>query len=174
MGVLHAKAPEVQTITEMVEGSTLVVFADFRGMSVGSTTQLRKALRGVGAQLRVVKNTLAFRALQQLDIDIAGHILEGPSALVYTNGDVVTVAKTLSKFKSGTEFFKLKGGVIERRFISDKQVDHLASLPSREELIAQALRAMKSPITGFVTVAAGPLRGFVTCVDGIRKQKESN
>lgn len=171
VAVQHPKEPLVDSIHSLIEASSLVVFADFRGLSVGSTTELRKELRTVGAQLKVIKNTLASRALNRMNIEVDQVVLEGPSAIVYTNGDAVSVAKTLTKFKSSTEFFSVKGGLIDRRFISGKQVDYLASLPSREELIAKVLRAMNAPITGFVTVASGPIRGFVTCVDGIRKQQ---
>jgi len=144
----------------------------FRGITVNQVTELRRRIREKGGHYVVVKNTIALRAT-------AGHPLEqlkehfsGPTAIAFSVGDPVAIAKVLSEFKKEAPVLEFKAGLLEGQPVAANQIDEIASMPSREELIAKLLYLMQSPITSFVRVlaAVGP-RSLATVLDQVSKKK---
>ena len=145
---------------------------DFRGLDVDGATDLRRKLREQEASFRVVKNRIALRAVEELPLNKLGDAFVGQTAIAYTEGDVVGLAKALKEFAKEYETPQFKAGVVDGEPISIEEFEQLAELPGREALIGKALYLMQYPVSGFVTALSGILRGFVTALDQIRDNKE--
>lgn len=166
------KVAVVQELADKMTRGQGIVLTDFRGLTVKEMTELRAQLRKAGVEFRVVKNTLTLLAARQAQIEGLEPVLEGPTAIAVSYDDPVAPAKLLSEFAKKHEALQIKGGILNGRAISVDEVKALASLPSREELIAKVLGGLKSPITGLVYVLHGTLASLVYALEAIRKQKE--
>ena len=149
------------------------ILVDFQRLNVEGATNLRRKLRESDAHLKVVKNTTALRAIEGLPLAALEDVFVGQTAIAYTGGDVVTLAKTLREFAKEFETPTFKAGIVDGEPISAEEFDTLAQLPPREQLIAKALYLMNYPLTGLVTALNGILQGFVVALDQIREQKEA-
>ena len=149
-----------------------VFLIGFRGISVAQVTELRRRIREQGGHYVVVKNTVALRAVEGRTLGQLGEHFSGPTAVVFSLGDPVALAKVLTDFVKEAPVLEFKAGLIEGRPVAANQVGEIAAMPSREQLLAKLLYLMKSPITRFVRVldAAGPRR-LATVVDQIAKSK---
>lgn len=170
MPTMH-KEELVAEIKDRFSGSEAVIMADYRGLSVKEMQQLRNAVREVGGDIKVYKNTLTEIAIRELALPNMDAYLEGPTAFVFIAEDPVAPAKALSDFAKAHKALDLKGGLVANRVVDSAGVKAIASLPSREELIAKLLGTMQNPLTGTVRVLAGPARAFATVLDAIAKQK---
>ncbi len=148
------------------------ILVDFKGLDVAGAIDLRRKLRADEAQFKVVKNSIVRRAIEDLPLGELKEILIGQTAIAYTEGDVVSLAKTLREFGKEFETPSFKGGIVDGVPISAEEFEQLAKLPPREELIGKALYLMNYPITGLVTALGGILRSVVTVLDQIRDKKE--
>jgi len=166
-----AKEEKVRTIKADLEKATAVWVVDYRGLTVKESESLRGAIREADAQLKVLKNTLTQRALAELELPTMDEILAGPSAFVFTNGDPVAAAKTLKKFGKENKNLVIKGGIMEGREVNADQVQAIAELPSREELIAKLLGTLQNPMQGMVRVLNGPMESFARVLDSIKDTK---
>ncbi|MFA5809810.1 MAG: 50S ribosomal protein L10 [Thermoleophilia bacterium] len=167
------KAAKVAELTEMVKGSTAMLLADYRGISVAEARELRSELKEVGARYEVTKNTLMIRAAEEAGVsDIKEH-LQGPTAIAFCSEDAVNPARVLVKFAKALKTLEIKGGILEGKLIDVEKIKFLASLPPREVLLSQLLGAMQGPIRGLAIVCAGPIRGLVTVLTRIQEQKEA-
>jgi len=164
------KAAMIEEVSALANAQSIVV-AEYRGLSVDSVTKLRKNARGQGVQLRVLKNTLARRALNGTSFEKLGDKLVGP--LVYGfSADPVAAAKVISAFAKDNDKLVVKAGAMPNVVMDDKGVKALASLPSREELLASLMATMQAPIGQFVrTLNEVPAR-FVRTVAAVRDAKE--
>ncbi|MBX5436899.1 MAG: 50S ribosomal protein L10 [Alicyclobacillaceae bacterium] len=154
MGVQReAKAQVVQEVAERLTGSAAAVVTDYRGLNVAEVTELRKRLREAGVEYRVVKNTLCRLAVdrikEQVDLEPLKAYLTGPTAIAFSKDDPVAPAKILNDFARTYKALELKGGVVEGRVVSAQDVVNLASLPSREGLLAMLLSVLQAPIRNF-------------------------
>jgi len=165
------KEQTVAEIKERFANATAVILVDYRGLTVKELQQLRGKLRESGSELRVYKNTLTEIAMRELAMPDLGSLLEGPSAFTFTYGDPVAPAKALVAYQKDHKALELKGGFIERSVVNAEGVKSLASLPSREELVAKLLGTMQNPVGGFVRVLAGPAGAFARVVKAIADQK---
>ena len=160
-------------LQQKLEGASAFYLTDFTGLSVKQMTQFRARLRKQGVEYVVVKNTLAQRALQGLDVpDVAG-FFTGPTGLVIGRDDAVAAAKALTDF--AREFGDrpaVKVGVVERREVSADQVKKLADLPPREVLLAQIAGGLQAPMARLAGGMSQLLAGFARAVDALRQQKE--
>jgi large subunit ribosomal protein L10 len=165
------KAAMIEEVSALVANAQSIVVAEYRGLSVDSVTKLRKNARGQGVQLRVLKNTLARRALNGTSFEKLGDKLVGP--LVYGfSADPVAAAKVISAFAKDNDKLVVKAGAMPNVVMDDKGVKALASLPSREELLASLMATMQAPIGQFVrTLNEVPAR-FVRTVAAVRDAKE--
>lgn len=167
------KEETVRELTQKLESAVGAVVTDYRGLNVAEVTVLRAKLREAGVDYKVVKNTLARLAAKNAGLEDLYTYLEGPTAIAFSNQDPVAPAKILSDFAKDHKALEIKGGLLEGKVISLDQVKALADLPSREELLAQILRAMQGPMYGFANVLQGTIRNLVYVLEAVRKQKEA-
>lgn len=167
------KVAVVEELTQKFQQSAAAIFTDYRGLDVKSITELRKRLSEGGVEYRVVKNTLTLLAAKAAQIEGAERLLTGPTAIAFNPTDPVAPAKILSQFAKENKALEIKGGILDGTVIDAAEVEKLASLPSREELLAQVLMRMQGPVYGLVNVLHGTLRGLVYALDAIRREKEA-
>lgn len=167
------KQETVVEIKGLLAESEAVLLVEYRGLTVKQISALRGELRKVDSSMVVYKNRLTEIALRELAMPSLGTLLEGPTAFVFVSGDPVASAKALRTFAAGNDKLVLKGGLLGAQVLDATAVDKLATLPSREELIAKLLGTLQNPMRGVVSVMAGPARGLVTALDAIAKQKSA-
>ena len=168
---LEEKKAVVEEIAAQVAGAKGIVLAEFRGLEVGNMTELRRRARGSGVYLRVLKNTLARRAVRDTPFAKLADQMVGP--LVYgISSDPVATAKVMNEFAKGNDKFVIKAGAMPNAVISAKEVAALASLPSREELLAKLLATMQAPIAQFVRTLNEVPSKFVRTLAAVRDAKE--
>lgn len=172
--VLEQKKKAVAELSEDLKTARTGVIVSYKGITVEADTKLRKELRESGSKYKVVKNTLLRLALKEAGIEGLDDVLQGTTAVAVHSEDYVAPARILSKFAGSSDKFEIKAGFIDGKFAAKDEIKTLASLPSKEELVAQVLRGLNSPISGFVTVLNGTMRGLVVALNAIaEKQKES-
>ncbi len=169
----HMKEQQVEEIKNKFDGSNAAILTDYRGLNVAEATELRKQLREAGVEYKVLKNTLTKIAINNSGLEDLNEYLEGPVAIAFSEIDPVAPAKILSKFAKEHNNLEIKVGVLEGNVVNKEQLKMLADLPSREELLAQVLRAMQGPISGFANVLQGNIRNLVYVVEAVRKEKEA-
>jgi large subunit ribosomal protein L10 len=170
---LEAKEAVVTELTEKLRAAHAFYLTDFSGLNVKSITDLRRRLRKAGVEYLVVKNTLAERALQGSALpDIAEHF-RGPTAIAIGHKDPVTPAKVLSDFaREHDNKPVVKGGIVERRAVTAAQIDALAKLPPREELLAQLAGALAAPMAQLAYMLQAKLYEMAGLLDALRASRE--
>ncbi len=161
----------VAEIKDRFNGSEAVIMADYRGLTVKEMQQLRVAVREAGGEVKIYKNSLTEIAIRELALPNMDEYLAGPTAFIFIAEDPVAPAKALSTFAKEHQALELKGGFVQSQVIDAAKVKAIATLPSREELVAKLLGTMQNPLTGTVRVLSGPARAFATVLDAIAKQK---
>jgi large subunit ribosomal protein L10 len=165
------KVAAVEELKANFSGNTIAIATKYQGVTVEQVTKLRSKLREQKVTFKVYKNTLAKRALDELDLSGAALFMDGPTAWAFCD-DPVAPAKILKDFAKEVDKVAMQGGILEGKPISAAQLDSLASLPSREQLLAQLVGTFAAPIRKFLgTVEAVP-RNFANVLDQIKKQKE--
>ena len=165
------KTAAVSEFRERVENSQIAVATKFIGIKAGKATELRKKLRDEGVQLKVYKNTLVQRALDEMGLTDASKFLDGPVAWAFCD-DPVAPAKILKEFNKETPLVDMNGGILEGDIIEKAQLEALASLPSKDVLLGQVVGTIAMPLRNFVGVMSAVPRNFVNVLEQIRKQKE--
>ncbi|MCX8007884.1 MAG: 50S ribosomal protein L10 [Coriobacteriia bacterium] len=165
------KAALVAEIKDRFIGSSGVLMADYRGLTVKQMQGLRAKLRDAGAELKVYKNTLAEIAVRELALPSMDALLEGPTVFVFATGDPVPAAKVLADFAKDSKVLEMKGGFVDGAVIGAEQVKALASLPSREVLVAQVMGLLVSPVRGFMSMCNAPAGAFARAVKAVADQK---
>lgn len=165
------KAAQIEEVSALVAKAQSIVVAEYRGLDVDSVTKLRKQARSQGVQLRVLKNTLARRAVTGTPFSALSDKLVGP--LVYGfSSDPVAAAKVLSNFAKDNDKLVVKAGAMPNHVLDVNGVKALATMPSREELLAKLMATMQAPIGQFVrTLNEVPAR-FVRTLAAVRDAKE--
>jgi large subunit ribosomal protein L10 len=162
-----------QLVTELktkLEGATALYYTDFTGLNVKRMTDLRRRLRKANVEYVVIKNTLALRAVNESGL--VGERLKGPTGLVVAK-DAVAAAKVITDFaKENDKKPTVKGGLFEGKQIGVAQVTKLASMPSREQMLADLGAGLQSPMAAFVGALNGLLYMFAGALDALRSQKE--
>lgn len=148
-----------------------MIFSDFTGTTVGGMKELRDELRKTGATYKVTKKKLIDLAFKDAGIEADSVGLEGQIGLAIGQEDEVSAAKVLGQFSKKNKNFKILRGVLDKKTISDKEVVALASLPSREDLLAKFVGTINAPVSGFVNVLAGNLRNLVGVLKAIAETK---
>lgn len=171
--VSPAKAAVVEEMKEKIQSAQGAVFVGFTGLTVADVTKLRRKFREGGVDYKVIKNTLTRIAADELGYNALDEVLEGPTAIAYSTEDAVAPAKILKEFikETKTEALSVKAGIVDGQVIDAAAVDALASLPSREELLAKLVGSMQAPISGFVNVLQGNIRNMVYVLDAVRAKK---
>lgn len=140
------KVAAVTEIRERLEEADAAVLTEYRGLTVTEIAELRAALRPAGTELKIFKNTLARRAATEAGAADLVPMLEGPTAIAFVKGDAVLAAKALKAFAKSTEAFVVKGGLLGTRLITPAEVDALAEVAPREELLARIAGAFQAPL----------------------------
>ncbi len=167
------KGQVVESIHGKLQRSTVAIAAHYRGLTVAEMTELRRKARAAGAEIEVVKNTLARRAAQGTPCEPLVRFLSGPTSLA-TSVDPVASAKVLMDFVKTHPKMQVVGGVLNGSVIDPVAIAALASLPSREVLLSKLLGTLNAPVQNFVGVLAALPRGLVRALDQIRQQKEQS
>lgn len=162
----------IAEVKEMAERAKSLFFADFTGITVEQVNELRKEFRKSNVDYRVVKNTLARKALENLEgYDKMLNRLEMPTGIAFAYDDPVAPAKIIKKFREKNEKISLKVCIIEKVVYEGTKLDDLAKLPTRAELIAGVLGSLQSPIAGVIGAVTAVIRDLVSVIDEIEKKK---
>jgi large subunit ribosomal protein L10 len=171
---MQTKAQKKELVKDMVsriKEAKSVVFADFKGVKVKDLTNLKKELRKEGVEFKVSKKTLINIAFREAGIEVDTKKMEGQVAVSISSQDEVAPAKIINNFSKKNENLKILGGILEKKLMDIEQIKALAKLPSKEELLGKLVGTIQAPISGFVNVCAGNLRGLVQVLRGISESK---
>jgi large subunit ribosomal protein L10 len=165
------KAAIIERIRSRTSSASIAVVTDFKGMSVEELTRLRVKLRESGGEYLVVKNTLARIALSDTTHASVKDHFKDNCAMALGFDNPVAVAKALTEFARTSKTLKIRHGSLEGKFLSSSQVDDLARLPSREQLLAQVLGTMNAVPTHFVSLLANMIRPLLYALKAIEEKK---
>lgn len=168
-----SKADTVESLRQTIEAQKGAVVTEFKGLTVAEITSLRKKLREVNAEFRVVKNTLISLAAKDTEFSRLDEYFKGPTAVAFTYGDPVALAKAMKTFASTSPKVTLKAGYLDGKALNAKDVEALADVPSREVLLGRLVGSLASPITGLVRVLSGPQRKLVYALEAVKSQKSA-
>lgn len=170
---VERKQAVVDELAEKLGSAKAFYLTDFTGLSVKKMTTLRARMRAEGVEYLVVKNTLALRALEGLELPAVGEFFKGPTGLVIGREDAVTAAKVLNDFaKENDDRPSVKVGVVERQQLDPEEVGRLAKLPPRDDLLAELAGAMQAPLSQFVFLLQGKLNEMVGLLEALRAERE--
>lgn len=168
-----AKEKIIEDIARDLEKADLVIVTDYRGLNVTGINNLRHRLSEAQCRYRVTKNTLTRLACRKIGLEILEALLEGPTAIAYTDADPVAAARVFLKFAKENEALSIKGGLLSGQLLDPGQVVALGEIPSREVLLARVCGGFQAPIYGLVNVLQGNIRQLVYALDAVRRLKES-
>lgn len=169
---LEDKKAVVEQVSDVLSDSKTAIVAEYRGLTVEKMTSLRREAREAGVYLRVVKNTLARRAVKDSDFECLDEHLVGPLALA-ASVDPVAAAKVLARFDKANDAFSIKAGAMSGSLLSIEDISALAKLPGREELLATLVGTMQAPITKFVQTLSEIPSKFVRTLAAVCDAKEA-
>lgn len=161
-------------ITELkgnIEASTVAIMAKYQGITVEQVTELRSQMRGQNVTFKVFKNTLAKRALDELDLGDASQYMDGPTVWAFSD-DPVAPAKILKDFGKGVDAISMVGGVLEGEVVNQDKLQALADLPSREQLLAQIAGLFAAPMSNMAALFNALPQNMVGLIDALKEKKE--
>ena len=168
---LEAKKQVVEEIKLKIEASKSVVFVDVNGLTVAEVSALRNKFREVGAEYKVYKNTLLRKAFNEIGVTAFDSDLNGPTAVAFSPDETAAAKVFAEAVKTLPDKIKTKSAYVDNAYVDAKGVAALATMPSREELIAKMLGSMQAPIANFAGVLSAMLRGVVVALNAIAEKK---
>jgi large subunit ribosomal protein L10 len=169
--IREGKAGVVEAVREKLDGSDAAVVTEYRGLTVGEMASLRRALRAVGGDYKVFKNTLVRRAVEGSGHEAMAGLLEGPTAIAFVHGDVSAVAKALRDFARTAPALVVKGGVLDGTFLDARELTALADLPSRDVLLAMFAGALAAPMRSMAGLLQALPRSFAYGLSALIESK---
>jgi len=170
---LDAKQQITENLHDRFARSAIIVVTDYNGLDVAALNDLRRRLRAEGIEYQVVKNTLLVRAAADTEADLIKEYFKGPSAVAISYDDPVAPAKVLTQFAKENNKLEIKVGVLNGKVLDINAVKALATLPSRDVMLAQFLAVLNAVPTSFVRVLAGVPRSLLNVLTAIKDQKEA-
>lgn len=168
------KEQHVESLRKELEGVKSAFLFGYRGLTVNQVTDLRSRIRKTSSTYKVLKNRLAARALEATALAPLREHLKGPLALTFHPHEPVALAKVLSEFAKENPALEFKAGLMDGKALAASDLQALATLPSREVLIAQLLGQMTSPLASFQRVLLAPMRDFASVLDQIASKKKAD
>ena len=168
---LEAKKLIVDEIKQKIADSKSVVFVDYKGLTVAEVSELRNKFRAAGAEYKVYKNTLLRKAFNELGVTAFDEALNGPTATAFSKDEVTATKLLVEAAKAMPEKIVTKCAYVDNAYVDANGVTALASMPSREELIAKMLGSMQAPLANFAGVLTQLLRGVVVALNAIAEKK---
>jgi large subunit ribosomal protein L10 len=172
MKTREKKQKDLEALTEQFKNAKAAMLVGFKGMTVPKDQELRNQLREAGVTYEVVKNTLARKAAEGTDLEKAADQFKGVTAVALSQEDPVNLSKAIAKFaKANPEIFSFKAGVVEGKVVALKDVEAIASLPSKEELISKVMFLINCQAQRLVTVLSAVPRNLAIVIKQIGEQK---
>ena len=170
--ILNEKKAAVVLLAEQLKTASSGVLVDYMGINVADDTKLRRELRDAGVKYAVIKNSLLRYAVRDAGYEQLLPVLKGSTALATSPDDPVAPARILDGYaKKSQGKFSIKAGFVDGRVVSTAEVSQLADLPPRDVLLARLLGSLNSPISGFVSVLNGNIRGLAVALNAIAEKK---
>lgn len=163
----------LERASKSIESSKGLFVVDYRGLSVKETQQVRRALREVGAQMKVYKNNIVKIALANAGLPSISDALAGTCAYVFFEKDPVDAAKVIKEQSEKLKKMEFVGAIADGKALNAEEAKAYADLPTRDELMAKLVYVIGSPLSGIAQVCAGPARGLATVLDAIAEQKNA-
>jgi len=161
----------LQKTVDRLQRAQSVVFVTVQGVKVSELESIRDRLFTDGLQLQVAKNSLFKLALEQVGMDIPAEVLDQPVGMVFSYSDAVAAAKLTAPFVKDIPSLEIVGGVMDKAYLTSAQVEALAKLPSRDQLLGQLVGTLAAPLSGLVNVLQGNIRGLVTVLGQIQESR---
>ena len=173
---MSTRVEKEAAVSEFAEGigkATNAFLIDFKGITVPQVTELRKQVREAGSDYIVVKNTLALIAVKDSPLTELKQHFSGMTAVAWNTTDAVALAKALTKFAKDVPAVQFKGALLNGQVVPATEIQNIANLPTKEELVSKLLFLLQSPVRGLVTVLSANIRNLAVVLDQIAKQKET-
>lgn len=144
--IIAKKAEQVELIAEKMKAAASIVVVDSRGLTVEQDTNLRRSLRESDVEFKVIKNSILIRAAEKAGLEDLKELFVGPSAVAFSNEDVIAPAKVISDFAKDAEALEIKGGSVDGKFTSVEEINALAKLPNKEGMLSMILSVLQAPV----------------------------
>jgi len=164
----------VEDLNKTFKASTSVLLINFEGVNVLAQSELRREISKVDSSYQVIKNRLALRAVEDTSLEVLREHFQGPTAIAYTGGDPVALAKVLKDFIRDHPSVAFKAGVVEGKTFSASDVERLAKMPSRPELMSKLVYLLNAPLVRLATALQSPLRGLASVLKQLAEKKQAS
>lgn len=166
------KGTEIDQVERWLRENALAIVSDYRGLTVQQISQLRGQLRASGAEMHVVKNTLALLAARRLGLEGLDAMFAGPTAITLSRGDIAAPARTLQDASRTMPMLQVKGAILDRQILDARDASRLATLPTKQQAQATLVGNIQGALAGFVGVLNGAVANIVYTLDARARQLE--